>query len=352
VAEWTSSPYVELAGFRPFSVKIKKTRQTVRVEPDFDPTAAVVRGGAYSQPVDATRIDSRVGLYRNTRAPVLGFRVAASSVAGLDAIRFASAEMKGDIFRGRTARHLEYSMVLGLQHHYAADLAAAVAARRKPKRPYPAPEPPEGYALPGGFDCLAVVPVKELDVPTTDRMRKAVEEQGAMVFGVLHTTVPLAEPNVPPGTYYLAYVGELGPDEILARGGTLPPEVAKRLGLDDEGEGPKVEVEEKEAPWVTLAGVQVRPNRQTLLLVDQERKARGAMEMRLKPSTVVLSKAKGRTILDLDRHRVVFRMVVPGGSRRGWQFQVAVRPLGPDGPLVREGWWAGTYEVIQPKPDQ
>lgn len=349
VAEWTASPYVELPGFRPFSVTIKKTRQKVQVEPDFDPTAAVVRGGAYTQPADATRIDSRVGLYRNTRALVLGFRVAASAVAGLDAIRLASAEMKGGIFRGATGRHLQYEMVLGLQHHRVADMQAAAAARKAPPKPFPAVEPPKGYAIPAGHEALAVVPVKEFPYPSLDRMRKAVEKQGAAVFGVLHTTVALAEPNVPPGTYYLAYLGELEPKAILERGGTLPPEVMKRLGLENE---PPPEVEPREAPWIELAGVQIRPNRETLLIVDQERKARGAIEMRLKPSTVVLAKAKPAVVLNLDRDDVVFRMVVPAGGRRAWQFQVTVRPVGPEGSLVREGWWAGQYQVVRPKPEQ
>ncbi|HEX9793380.1 MAG TPA: SUMF1/EgtB/PvdO family nonheme iron enzyme [Planctomycetota bacterium] len=347
VWEFTSSGYDPLPGFKGYQLT-GKGNDKILVYPNFDPASAVLKGGSYMNPDFVTSIDTRVGILKSFRAPIIGFRVAASTLVGQSAMQNASAELSDKLFRGTAARHFDFGATIGIERRRYADLDAAAAYRADPPKPIKATTPPAGYAIFDGYECLAVTPVAKLEFAALDKLEREAKENGPVPIAMLMTTAALAAPNAVPGTYTIAYAGEFDENEILELGASLPVKIAER-----RPEGEVVALAERGENPVDFAGLTLEPRTQYLVIIDAELKACGAIPLdgTGKPVSKMARTAEPGLVINLDRDRIDFTLPVSDGSRKIWNFKFHLEPVGPDGSLARTGYWKGDYAVVEPKPD-
>lgn len=363
VWEWTSSPYIELDGFKVLSVKTEVgVRETL---PPFDPSRPVIKGGSFQNPGFVSMVDMRMGIDPAFRAEHVGFRVAASVTPCRDIIEFAGNDVKAKVLGGTALRTLDYDRVIGLEKRYYAQIEEIAARRSKPKNGLPETSPPDSYAVFDGYDCLAITPVAKLDFGNTRALSRDVEKKGPIPVAILHSSVALQEPSLQAGTYTLVYLPEIGSSqEVLDIGAMLPPDLAERLE-EEEGDKPKEtpkeekdtaeeevaqdpNAEEEVNRWPDLTGVMLRPRKEYLLVVDNDLKALGAITLKRQPLYVTEKKEPPQLTVNLNTDSIDFRLPVPAKSRgRAFLFQIPLKPHGPEGSLVKENYWDGSYYNVQ-----
>lgn len=415
--EWTRSAFRPLPRFEPFQVEIPPN-QKVGVRPVFDASKPVIKGGSFVQRGWTTQIDPRVGILDFWRSPYVGFRAASSALPTRNYAEYAAREVEFKVLGAVASEELDFDSALGLERRRYADLEA-LAAQRRPSPPedrLPEAAPPATYAVFDGYDCVTAVPLRALNYNSTEKLARAARDEGPVPVGILAATVPLAAPNVQPGTYVLAYLPELGAEEILALGATLPPELqektqaaaakaaAKEQAKDKgrkgttAGKGSKEGGQEAEAPASAgnlpaaeapqarngagapqepaaagaapegaaaeegtalrvvrprpdCSGLLLEPRKSYFLVLDQLNRALGAIPLKDEPRLMTTRAAPRGIALNLGTDRVEFQLRASGERGRAFSFRFAIQPVGPEGSLVRPGYWDGkNYAVIEPAP--
>ncbi|KAA3608329.1 MAG: hypothetical protein DWQ01_14875 [Planctomycetota bacterium] len=350
--EWTGTGYDSLEGFSGFSVKTPAG--LVEAFPDFDPGSPVIKGGSFMNPDYISRVDFRVGVVQQAKVEHISFRVAADTAPCRTAASYATAAVNAQVMGGSGQRILDLDGVLGLEKRRYVKEETLKANRAKPKGGIKAPEVHKDYRVFDGYDYLSVIPVKKLEVGSLEKLRREVTDGGPVHLGVIHSSVALQEPVVQPGTYILAYLGEQTLDALVEKGAMIPEE------FQDMAKGkakPKEVVEDEEEDlqdrdrWPDLSGIELRPLREYLLVIDMEQKALGAIPLRGKPVLETERKAKKEITLDLGADAVNFSFPVVCTKRgRVITFRFPLRPLGQEGSLVSERHWDGDYfQIKQPE---
>jgi len=199
VWEWTSDPYVAFPGYAPrewtYGAGAARTRVTAIAA--FDPKQRVAVGGSFQMPLALCRSGVRRGLVRDQRAAAVGFRCAAYARPGIDVARTLNEDELAPENRPEGATPLARC---DPQRTLALD-----GWRTIPSEPTEGWTPPAAYAVIGAYACVAFAPVAVVPVRDPQTLDRDSLEIAPIVIGYLHTTLPLATPELPPGTYAVAW---------------------------------------------------------------------------------------------------------------------------------------------------
>jgi len=342
--EWTASPYRPLTGYENFSVKTNAGN--VAVAPNWDAASRIIKGGSYYNQHDACTVDTRVGLQTDTRATVLGFRVASSATPCENAAMLALTDVSSALLGGDPANLLDPLKTLGLEIRRTVPESELEGSRGEPKKPLPTSQLPEGYRVFDRYDCLAAIPLRDLNIKK-GKLERTVEEQGPIVVGAMHSTVAFEKAGTLAGTYLMMYVPKLLPETILDLKATLPP---KDMIEDYE---PK-ELAEGDIPitdlWPKMEGLTLKPEQEYMLLVDKDNNGVGLLPLIKSPKYGKLRSAENRVRLNLDKNWIEYEMSLPSGRADAWSFRFSMVPRGKDGGLTRRDSWDGDYyEIVEPR---
>ncbi|MEM8710496.1 MAG: SUMF1/EgtB/PvdO family nonheme iron enzyme [Planctomycetota bacterium] len=221
VWEWTDSGYEPYPRFKPNTYTFKKARgkEKVKPEPRFNPAFRIIKGGSAQLPLLAGRISTRQGALRSQTTSAIGFRVASSQTPGVDKAR-SIFESKLQNSPARTeSETFDFGGVISL------DRWTTEAPDRRP----------EGYSVIKDYEYLIFAPRTDFEFKGAEL--KLASRAKPIVLGFLSTTVPLQDPELPPGDYLVSYrekgrVVEAGDED-------------EEEGAEGEGEG------EEEEPEVT-----------------------------------------------------------------------------------------------------
>jgi len=199
VWEWTSDSYVAFPGYAPreWSYGFGSSRARVTGIAAFDPAQRVAVGGSFQMPLTLCRSGIRRGLLREQRAAAIGFRCAASARPGADVARHMN---EGELASENRAKG-------------SAPLARADGRRTLlldgwrtiPSEAEAGWVPPAGYTVIAGYACIAFAPVEVVPVRDPQTLDRDSLEIAPIGIGYLHTTMPLAEPELLAGTYLVAW---------------------------------------------------------------------------------------------------------------------------------------------------
>ncbi|MEM9382474.1 MAG: SUMF1/EgtB/PvdO family nonheme iron enzyme [Planctomycetota bacterium] len=195
VFEWTSSPYRPYPKYKTNKFKVKKVGSKKKVPlpitPVWDANQRVAMGGNLDFGLIASRSTTRRATDRTQTTAGLGFRVAVSGAPARDKV----ATIWRDVIQNASLRgngeSFDLDAVVGLDRWTVSDPAT------EGKRP-------EGYAIASRYEHIAFVPRNELAEAPGGALRSA-SRVTPVLFGFFTTTIPFAEPPLPPGEYIVAY---------------------------------------------------------------------------------------------------------------------------------------------------
>ncbi|MEM7311024.1 MAG: sigma-70 family RNA polymerase sigma factor [Planctomycetota bacterium] len=223
VWEWTSSPFVKYPGYTPLKLSVGEGRALELAAP-FDAAMRVAVGGGFSNDRQALRVSTRRATAPSQSTSALGFRCAASVQPGRDLVEEVVAELalSGALPAGAGYR-TEQALVL---HRWSSE---ASPQEPPPHLALPRARRPPGYAVITAYDALLFVPAERVN-GINERGFKEASRASPSHLGLLHTSLPLREPELDPGTYLVAYraAGELPALEPRA----ASPTWAKAPGFD------------------------------------------------------------------------------------------------------------------------
>lgn len=216
VWEWTSSPYAPYPKYEPVDFKFKRTKSSKPVEKTaiapFEPSWLVGVGGCVGTGQHVNRCAVRRGCIRDQSANQLGFRIAMSAVPGRD---LAEELWNNGVLRS----FLPDDKIL--------TLAPATLQRWM----YTKGTVELGnYGIIKGYDAVMFAPIDKFKKVNTAKDLKSLTEQGGpRVIGMFHTSIPIVEPAIEPGTYFLGF-RSAGKFEIPE------PEAVEAVAGEGEGE--------------------------------------------------------------------------------------------------------------------
>jgi hypothetical protein len=187
VWEWTSSPYMPYEKYKPLKIKTKGRRSVLRVEAGFDPNMRVLVSGSFKQSKDGVRIPTRMPTARNQSAEALGFRVAASTVPGLD---LAQELIKNTLDFRAMPGDIEFL-----------ERASLVKQRWITS---PGSVKVDGYRVITGHEQMLLCPVAKIEVNNKSSLEKLSITEPVRI-GFLSLSKTLAEPLLDGGTYILGW---------------------------------------------------------------------------------------------------------------------------------------------------
>ena len=342
--EWTDSGFEAFEGFKSFEVKTKDGEK-ITVFPPFDASAPVIRGGSYMSPDYGTTIDVRAGIFEVARQDHVGFRVAMDPEPCSTSARYVAPGIETRALGSMASEVLDFARTMGLEkRRFAGDLASS---RKAPTEGLPEPEVHESYAVFDGYDTIMVTPLKNLLYPSVAKLARATVDEGPVPVGVLHTTFDLEKPNLPKGSYVLAYVAPLDAKDIVAIGASLPPDLIEEVratASEEEGD------EDSEGP--SFAGLEMKPKTDYLLVVGPGNEGKAVIEMRYAPKLETAKKQRHKVILNQDRGRIDFDVAVPDErGRKFYNLRFSLTPIRKDELLSPDAWDGDYFEVIEPQPD-
>ncbi len=197
--EWTSDAYVAFPGYRPREWAFGSGAARIRVTAiaAFDSVQRVAVGGSFQMPLTLCRSGVRRGLVRDQRAAAVGFRCAAYARPGIDVAMTLNEDELAPANRPRGAPPLT-----------PADPKRTLAldgwSTMQPES-IEGWTPPPGYAVITAYACIAFAPVEIVAVRDPQTLDRDSLEIAPIVIGYLHTTLPLAQPELAPGTYVVAW---------------------------------------------------------------------------------------------------------------------------------------------------
>lgn len=199
VWEWTSDAYTSFPHYEPHEWVFGwgEAKQRVTAIAAFDAQQRVAVGGSFQMPLTLCRSGIRRGLTRDQRALALGLRCAASPRAGADVAATMNAEELSPARRPKGAPPLPRAVP---------DLTVAVDGWRTiPSQPTEGWTQPSGYTVIADYRCIAFAPSERVPVRDPQTLDRQSLENGPVLLGYLHTTVPLVQPELGPGTYLVCW---------------------------------------------------------------------------------------------------------------------------------------------------
>jgi formylglycine-generating enzyme required for sulfatase activity len=214
VWEWTSSPYVAYPGYQQklFEVGYGSQKHVVNAIGDFDARQRVVVSGSFQTGNLMARGTVRAGAIQSQQTGALGFRCVSSVRPGADIGRDVVEEDFDVQLHPRVdGTVVEYAPEIAL----CADAWKTTASLAQQE----GWTPPEHYAVVSDYRYVVFVPLAQ--VPAADIMtfeKHSLEDP--MPLGVLSSNLPFLEPQLPAGSYQIAYrargVRRLGEGRINA----------------------------------------------------------------------------------------------------------------------------------------
>lgn len=308
VWEWTASAYVAFPGYAPRewtygSGNAKKRTTGIAV---FDAKQRVAVGGSFQMPLTLCRSGIRFGLLRDQRAAGVGFRCAASPRPGADVARAMNedelapennAEGAAPLPRGDTSRALALE-------GWAVSADSSIEGWT----------PPPGYAVILDHASVAFAPLEVVPARDPQTLDRDSLEIAPIVIGYLNTTLDMIEPDLPAGTYAIAWrpsgLRKLGGDGARPEGAPLEEVL-------------KIDIERSHAIFTDISG---RPRAAIPATIAWSAERAGSVAF-------VDEVATG--VVETDRRRIRFETYGPSAtSKRGpvLVFEVVVRA--PDASLV------------------
>lgn len=216
VWEWTSSPYTAYPGYKRLVTTVGKGKQKREVEAlaAFDANLRVAVGGCYATDADSCRLTTRRATARFQATAALGFRCAASERPGRDLAERTFGEwIPGEMLPADVNYVANASTVLQRWTSRPSGVEDVRPGMESAGGSMPAADRPPGYAVITGYDALAFVPVEAADAVNLKGFRDGTVSDGPAHLGILHSSVPFLEPDLPAGTYMVAYraAGKLPP---------------------------------------------------------------------------------------------------------------------------------------------
>jgi formylglycine-generating enzyme required for sulfatase activity len=213
--EITSSTYAPYPGFK--DVKFPKARLT---SSDFTQDSVVVRGGDANKRDIVVSTVWRFGLGLTARGLYVGFRTAASTIRGLDQVENMSEG--------------------GALRRYLVDIPPLSNDKRDGRGHGILDEKnPAGFTAltMGGFDNERMLPTRARHITVirrdTDAFTNIAIMQGeagttGMVLGILKTDVPILEPKLEPGMYFIQWRNSYVPEPKEGEGESAPEKDPKK----------------------------------------------------------------------------------------------------------------------------
>jgi formylglycine-generating enzyme required for sulfatase activity len=199
VWEWTSSPFVSYPKYKDLVIEVGKGRNERKINGivKWDANQRVAVGGSFQNSVLACRTTTRRPTDRTQTTDALGFRCAASTAPGLDIARIV---LKDDMPLDQRPEGVQF------------DESKVLAMDRWSGSAGNVPDV-EDYGVIQSYDYVLFVPCIEVDAVSVKGLKELSLEHGVVTLGVLSTTVPVIEPALPPGTYYVSFRGASQPPE-------------------------------------------------------------------------------------------------------------------------------------------
>jgi sulfatase modifying factor 1 len=348
VWEWTDSNFSAFPKFKSFKVKTEDG-MTIDVVPEFDASSAILKGGSYQNADFNSRIDTRLGIPRNIRAPHIGFRVASSATPLWNHGWYSARNLPGSLLDGMAERTLSFDNILGFEKHRTVSSDLLSKSREDVEKPLPAPNLPESYIVFDRYDALGIIPSKSLDFQNIKKIETVIAQKGPLPVGALVSTVALEEANILPGTYVLLFCPRLETEFILELGATVPVKF-----MPEELPESKEYEDHKKDPltfWPTMAGIEIEPDQEYLLVVDSKKEVKGAIRLLKTPKLERIKQAPHQIAINLKTQHLDFTFRVEGPRGKAWVFSVGLKPRNQDGALVNEGYWDGSFDVIPAEQD-
>jgi formylglycine-generating enzyme required for sulfatase activity len=209
VWEWTASPFVAYPKHKNLTIEIGKgsLKKKLDVPVKWDANQRVVVGGSFQNSTFAARTTVRRATDRTQNTDAVGFRCAASVTPGID---IAGAVMQDDVPPQVRAVGMEFdeSKVLAMDR-WTSEAGSAVSTRG-------GDEPLPGYGVITAYDYVMFIPAVEIEAVSLKGLRELSLDHGVVSMGVLSTTVPVLEPELPAGTYFVSFRGESRAPEAAA----------------------------------------------------------------------------------------------------------------------------------------
>ena len=207
VWEWTSSPYSPFPGYQPrvYDVGFGAARKKINALADWNAEQRVVVGGSFQNARLMARATTRRAAERSQAADALGFRCAGSLRPGFDA---AESILEGALAPSARLRDARGPLEFAPEAVACADGWATAA-------PAKSTSPPEGYAVISDYRCVLFVPVRLVPAYDLGGLERLTAAEDLVALGFLSTNLPVAEPELPAGTYTLFWRGK-GARPLLA----------------------------------------------------------------------------------------------------------------------------------------
>jgi hypothetical protein len=238
--EWTSSPFEAFKGYKPLRIKFGK--KWVNSEPRFNVSQYVTKGGCYFLAALANRLEVREPALPTDNLSSLGFRCVKDIQPGKTMLMYAVEDLKGSII---TEGEFDERNI------YAMEITGFTDTEPK---------------LISTFKSMVISPMGK-SVTTTAKITKDSPDE-PFPIGVLAINVPIEEPNLPPGSYVLAYrASGLSAKEKEAK---LAKDEAEKKKKEAEAAAAKKAAEEKKAKE-KKGKDQVKPKTQEELEAERKR---------------------------------------------------------------------------------
>lgn len=177
VWEWTVSKFDRYKGYKPPEIKIG--RKKIKAEPGFNPSVYVIKGGHYLAGDLANRIPIREPLSLSSNQDSVGFRCVKDVDPGLTAFKYAFDDLDGSCI---SKLDFNNDKMYSIEHTELTD---------------------DDPVMISDFKFLMINPVGKLNTTAAKIVKQSPETP--QPIGVLSTNIALEEPNLPPGSYVLAY---------------------------------------------------------------------------------------------------------------------------------------------------
>ena len=226
--EWTADRYVAFPGYAPRDWTYGSGAARVRVTgiAAFDPEQRVAVGGSFPMPLTLCRTGVRRGLSPGERPAAVGFRCVASTLRGADAARALNDDELAPENRARGAAPLPR-----------ADVRRTLALEGWRTVPTETPAgwtAPPAYAVIAEHARVAFAPVEVVPVRDPQTLDRDSLEIGPVRLGYLHSTQAFLRPELPAGTYVVAWrakgLRRFGPNDARPQGAPIE----ETLALDVE----------------------------------------------------------------------------------------------------------------------
>lgn len=238
VWEWTDSPFVMYPKHKMLQLEIKerKTKRQIDAVIDWDPDRRVAVGGSFQNSPAACQLWGRNDASRIQRTNALGFRCAASSTPGVD---MAQTVLRDDLPTSKRPAGAIYAPDRAIAADKWSSRPGEVMVRDKDGKASRL----ETYAVITGYEYVLFLPVEQVDAVAVKDLDELSIETAPVHFGVLSITEPALVPELPAGTYTLAYRGG---GEPRRRGRSATAETEDPT--DSYRQDPEIEAADVEVP--------------------------------------------------------------------------------------------------------